>query len=38
MRIGAVHGRRPGAVTLTTALGVERVLDMPVGEPLPRIC
>ncbi len=37
-RIGAVTDRHPGVVTLKTALGVERVLDMPVGEQLPRIC
>ena len=37
-RIGAVNERRAGVVTMTTALGVERVLDMPVGEQLPRIC
>lgn len=28
----------PGVVTLATSLGGERVLDMLVGEPLPRIC
>lgn len=28
----------PGLVTLATGLGGERVLDMLVGEPLPRIC
>lgn len=28
----------PGLVTLHTTLGGERVLDMLVGEPLPRIC
>jgi len=33
-----VTGLHPGVVTMTTALGVERVLDMPVGEQLPRIC
>lgn len=37
-RIGTVTDRHPGVVTVTTALGVERVLDMPVGEQLPRIC
>lgn len=37
-RIGTVTDRHPGLVTMTTALGVERVLDMPVGEQLPRIC
>jgi hydrogenase expression/formation protein HypE len=37
-RIGAVNDRHPGVVTTATALGVERVLDMPLGEQLPRIC
>ncbi len=37
-RIGAVNDRHAGVVTMATALGVERVLDMPLGEQLPRIC
>jgi hydrogenase expression/formation protein HypE len=37
-RIGAVNDRHVGVVTMATALGVERVLDMPLGEQLPRIC
>jgi hydrogenase expression/formation protein HypE len=37
-RIGAVTSAHPGVVALRTALGVERVLDMPLGEMLPRIC
>jgi hypothetical protein len=37
-RIGAVNDRHPGMVTMATTLGVERVLDMPLGEQLPRIC
>ncbi len=28
----------PGLVTVETGFGVERVLDMPLGESLPRIC
>jgi hydrogenase expression/formation protein HypE len=28
----------PGVVALRTALGAERVVEMPVGEQLPRIC
>jgi hydrogenase expression/formation protein HypE len=35
--IGSVSGR-PGRVTLHTRLGTERIVDMPVGEQLPRIC
>ena len=37
-RIGRVTGAHPGRVALRTALGTRRVLDMPVGELLPRIC
>ena len=36
--IGQVHGDREGLVSLCTALGTERIVDMPVGEQLPRIC
>ncbi len=36
--IGHVHDRRPGLVTLRTRIGAERIVDMPVGEQLPRIC
>jgi hydrogenase expression/formation protein HypE len=36
--IGAVVAGHPGVVALQTSLGVNQVLDMPVGEQLPRIC
>jgi hydrogenase expression/formation protein HypE len=36
-RVGLARADLPGMVTLETALG-ERILDMLVGEPLPRIC
>ena len=36
--IGQVGAAPSGLVTLATALGAERVLDMLVGEQLPRIC
>jgi hydrogenase expression/formation protein HypE len=36
-RIGHARALHPGLVTMETGLG-ERVLDMLVGEPLPRIC
>lgn len=36
-RIGVARSEAPGVVTLRTGLG-ERILDMLVGEPLPRIC
>jgi hydrogenase expression/formation protein HypE len=36
--IGEVVAEDPGLVTLQTALGSWRILDMPVGELLPRIC
>ena len=37
-RIGAITAAHPGRVALRTLLGTRRVLDMPVGELLPRIC
>jgi len=37
-RIGVVTDAHPGVAALRTALGTRRVLDMPVGELLPRIC
>ena len=37
-RIGAVTAAHPGRVALRTRFGTRRVLDMPVGELLPRIC
>jgi len=37
-RVGTVTRSNPGAVTLRTAFGPERVLDLPLGEQLPRIC
>lgn len=37
-RIGSVTAAHGGRVALRTALGTRRVLDMPVGELLPRIC
>ena len=36
--IGEVTAANPGQVSLQTALGVWRILDMPIGEQLPRIC
>ena len=36
--IGRVVADHPGVVTLATGFGGERVVDMPVGEQLPRIC
>jgi hydrogenase expression/formation protein HypE len=37
-RIGALTTEHPGRVALRTAYGTRRVVDMPVGELLPRIC
>jgi hydrogenase expression/formation protein HypE len=38
-RIGEVKAVHPqGAVTLQTAMGISRVLDLLSGEQLPRIC
>jgi hydrogenase expression/formation protein HypE len=37
-RIGTVTDTDAGLVTVRTALGSERLLDLPFAEPLPRIC
>ncbi len=37
-RIGTVVEDHPGVVTVRTGLGGTRVLDLPIGEQLPRIC
>ena len=36
--IGRAVARRPGRVVMQTVLGGERIVDMLVGEQLPRIC
>jgi hydrogenase expression/formation protein HypE len=36
--IGRVTDSHPGRVVLRTAIGARRVIDMLVGEQLPRIC
>lgn len=36
--IGQVVGEHPGLVVARTAIGGRRVVDMPLGEILPRIC
>ena len=36
--IGTVLHGKSGLVTLKTAIGGQRILDMPSGELLPRIC
>lgn len=38
VRIGTAVADHPGRVTVETAVGARRVLDMLVGEQLPRIC
>ncbi|WP_394436996.1 hydrogenase expression/formation protein HypE [Streptomyces sp. SGAir0957] len=38
VRIGEVAPGRPGRVHLRTVVGGRRVIDMPLGEQLPRIC
>jgi hydrogenase expression/formation protein HypE len=37
-RIGEVRSQPPGIVVLATQLGGTRIVDMLVGDPLPRIC
>ncbi len=36
--IGEVVEEHPGQVVMENLFGVERVIDMPIGEQLPRIC
>jgi hydrogenase expression/formation protein HypE len=36
--IGEVIQEHPGQVVMKTSLGASRIIDMPVGELLPRIC
>ena len=36
--IGEVTSDNSGLLTMRTAFGAERIIDMPVGEQLPRIC
>lgn len=36
--LGQVVAQHPGLVTMRTGLGAERMVDMPLGEQLPRIC
>jgi hydrogenase expression/formation protein HypE len=37
-RIGRVGKEPPGIVVLVTSFGGTRIVDMLVGDPLPRIC
>ncbi|MGH9093904.1 MAG: hydrogenase expression/formation protein HypE, partial [Acidimicrobiales bacterium] len=37
-RIGEVRDDPPGIVVLLTTFGGTRIVDMLVGDPLPRIC
>ncbi len=36
--IGRVVADHPGRVVVRTPVGGHRILDMPVGDPIPRIC
>ena len=36
--IGRVTADHPGIVLLRTPIGGDRILDLPFGEALPRIC
>ena len=36
--VGKVVDRHPGVVVARTPLGASRVVDLPLGEQLPRIC
>jgi hydrogenase expression/formation protein HypE len=37
-RIGVVEAGSDGFVTMTNSVGTRRVIDLPAGEQLPRIC
>ena len=37
-RIGEVHTTHPGLLSMKTAMNTRRVIPMPLGEQLPRIC
>jgi len=37
-RIGEIRDEPPGIVVLRTPIGGTRIVDMLVGDPLPRIC
>ena len=36
--IGEVTAERPGYVILETSVGGKRIVEPPVGEPIPRVC
>ncbi|MCK4363118.1 MAG: hydrogenase expression/formation protein HypE, partial [Dehalococcoidia bacterium] len=36
--IGEVSAKNPGRVVMSTTIGAFRIVDMMVGDPLPRIC
>ena len=36
--VGEIHDEPPGIVVLRTSMGGTRIVDMLVGDPLPRIC
>ncbi|MFZ0248723.1 MAG: hydrogenase expression/formation protein HypE [Acidimicrobiales bacterium] len=36
--VGEIHAEPPGIVVLRTGMGGTRIVDMLVGDPLPRIC
>ena len=38
VRIGRVVADHPGVLVTRTGLGATRVVDLPLGEQLPRIC
>ena len=38
VRLGEIRAEPAGLVLLDTALGGRRIVDMLVGDPLPRIC
>jgi len=36
--VGTIKSERPGYVLLKTVVGGTRIIEMPVGEPIPRVC
>jgi hydrogenase expression/formation protein HypE len=36
--VGTVRAEKQGYVFLKTMIGGTRIIDMPMGEPIPRVC
>jgi hydrogenase expression/formation protein HypE len=36
--VGEVKAEKPGMVIMKTKIGGTRIIEMPMGEPIPRVC